>query len=120
MTIATDAHDATDAALVRQAAQGSEFAFRTLYRAYVKPVYWVAYSLLGDATEAEDATQETFVVAWRKLGGFELIGEHASAAAGMDLVIVVGRTHRTREPALLALAQVLPPDKFLGVVLVGS
>jgi hypothetical protein len=54
------------------------------------------------------------------LTGFELIGEHASAAAGMDLVIVVARTHRTREPALLALAQVLPPDKFLGVVLVGS
>ena len=54
------------------------------------------------------------------LTGFELIGEHASAAAGMDLVVVVGRTHRTREPALLALAQVLPPDKFLGVLLVGS
>jgi hypothetical protein len=54
------------------------------------------------------------------LTGFELIGEHASAAAGMDLVVVVGRTHRTREPALLALAQVLPADKFLGVLLVGS
>ncbi len=54
------------------------------------------------------------------LTGFELIGEHASAAAGMDLVIVVGRTHRTREAELLALAQVLPADKFLGVLLVGS
>jgi hypothetical protein len=54
------------------------------------------------------------------LTGFELIGEHASAAAGMDAVIVVGRTHRTREQAILALAQVLPADKFLGVLLVGS
>jgi hypothetical protein len=54
------------------------------------------------------------------LTGFELIGEHASAAAGMDAVVVVGRTHRTREQALLALAQVLPADKFLGVLLVGS
>ena len=75
VTIAADAHGATDAALVRQAAEGSEFAFRTLYRAYVKPVYWIAHSLLGDATEAEDATQETFVVAWRKLGDLELMGE---------------------------------------------
>jgi hypothetical protein len=54
------------------------------------------------------------------LTGFELIGEHASAAAGMDRVVVVGRTHATREPALLALAQVLPAETFLGVLLVGS
>lgn len=54
------------------------------------------------------------------LTGFELIGEHASAAAGMDAVVVVASTHRTREPAVLELAKVLPPDKFLGVMLVGS
>lgn len=54
------------------------------------------------------------------LTGFELIGEHASAAAGMDAVVVVASTHRTREPAVLSLAKVLPPDKFLGVMLVGS
>lgn len=54
------------------------------------------------------------------LTGFELIGEHASAAAGMDGVVVVATTHRTREPAVLGLAKVLPPDKFLGVMLVGS
>ncbi|MEZ4362104.1 MAG: hypothetical protein R3B48_18090 [Kofleriaceae bacterium] len=54
------------------------------------------------------------------LTGFELIGEHVSAAAGMDRVVVVARTHHTREPAVLGLAQVLPADKFLGVLLVGS
>jgi hypothetical protein len=54
------------------------------------------------------------------LTGFELIGEHASAAAGMDAVVIVCRTHRTREPAVLALAQELAADKFLGVLLVGS
>ncbi len=54
------------------------------------------------------------------LTGFELIGEHASAAAGMDSVIVVGTTHRTREPEVLGLAKVLPSEKFLGVLLVGS
>ena len=54
------------------------------------------------------------------LTGFELIGEHASAAAGMDAVVVVATTHRTREPAVLGLAKVLPEEKFLGVLLVGS
>lgn len=64
-----------DAALVVQAAGGSDSAFRALYRAYVRPVYWVAYGLVGNASDAEDVTQETFLVAWRKLRGLELAGE---------------------------------------------
>jgi RNA polymerase sigma-70 factor (ECF subfamily) len=64
-----------DAALVAQAASGSEVAFRTLYRAYVRPVYWLAYGLVGNAADAEDVTQETFVVAWRKLPALELASE---------------------------------------------
>ena len=61
-----------DATLVAQAAGGSEHAFRALYRAYVRPVYWVAHRLVGNAHDAEDVTQETFLVAWRKLPGLEL------------------------------------------------
>lgn len=64
----------TDAELVAEAATGSEQAFRTLYRAYVRPVYWIAHGLLSDTADAEDITQETFVVAWRKLAGLELQG----------------------------------------------
>jgi RNA polymerase sigma factor (sigma-70 family) len=69
-TAATD-----DATLVAQAANGSEHAFRTLYRAYVRPVYWVAHRLVGNPTDAEDVTQETFLVAWRKLPGLQLAGD---------------------------------------------
>ena len=58
-----------------QAASGSEHAFRTLYRAYVRPVYWVAHRLVGNSTDAEDVTQETFLVAWRKLPGLQLAGD---------------------------------------------
>ncbi|MGN8026007.1 RNA polymerase sigma factor [Microbacterium sp. 22242] len=64
-----------DTALVARAASGSEHAFRTLYRAYARPVYWIAHGILGSAPDAEDVTQETFVVAWRKLPGLELAGE---------------------------------------------
>jgi len=67
--------EATDAALVRAASDGSEVAFRTLYRAYVRPVYWIAHGLVGNAADAEDVTQETFLAAWRKLHGFELTGD---------------------------------------------
>lgn len=63
-----------DADLVAAAAGGSEHAFQRLYRQYVRPVYWIAYGLLSNAADAEDVTQETFVVAWRKLAGLELQG----------------------------------------------
>ncbi|MBP9087105.1 MAG: hypothetical protein KBG15_13370 [Kofleriaceae bacterium] len=53
------------------------------------------------------------------LTGFELLGEHAAAAASMEAVVLVGRAHRSRERELLALAQSMPPERFLGVMLVG-
>jgi hypothetical protein len=53
------------------------------------------------------------------LTGFELLGEHASAAACMDAVALVGRAHHTRERELVELAQLMPHGRFLGVLLVG-
>ena len=53
------------------------------------------------------------------LTGFELLGEHASAAACMDAVALVGRAHDTREREVLELAALMPRGRFLGVMLVG-
>ncbi len=53
------------------------------------------------------------------LTGFELLGEHASAAACMDAVILVGRAHHTRERQVLAFRSEMPGNRFLGVLLVG-
>jgi hypothetical protein len=53
------------------------------------------------------------------LTGLELLGEHASAAACMDTVIVVARAHRTHEDHLRALRALMPEDRFLGVLLIG-
>lgn len=41
----------------------------------MKRVYWVAYATTGDQQLAEDLTQETFLVAWRKIPKFQLFGE---------------------------------------------
>ncbi len=65
----------TDAELVAAAAKGSEAAFRQLYRAYLRPVFWLAHGLVGTRADAEDVAQETFLAAWRKLPGFELAGD---------------------------------------------
>jgi RNA polymerase sigma factor (sigma-70 family) len=40
-------------------------AVRAVYRAYGRLVYTVAYGVLGDRSLSEEATQQTFVKAWR-------------------------------------------------------
>lgn len=63
--------------------------------------------------------QELFAHVLVDLTGFELLGEHATAAACMDSVALVGRAHRTRESQLRELAELMPDGRFLGVLLVG-
>lgn len=64
-----------DQELAARAATGDESAFRSLYRAHVRPVYWIAHGILNSPVDAEDVTQETFVTAWRKLPDLQLAGE---------------------------------------------
>lgn len=64
-----------DQQLAARAATGDESAFRDLYRANVRPVYWIAHGILNSPADAEDIVQETFVVAWRKLPNLQLAGE---------------------------------------------
>ncbi|GAB4538229.1 MAG: hypothetical protein Tsb0020_52480 [Haliangiales bacterium] len=53
------------------------------------------------------------------LTGFDLLGEHASAAACMDTTVLVGRAKKTREGQLLAMEKAMPKNRFMGVLLVG-
>ncbi|MGB4778790.1 RNA polymerase sigma factor [Microbacterium sp.] len=71
----SDTHARSDAELVAAAAAGSESAFRALYRAYIRPVFWIAHGLVGTRADAEDVAQETFMAAWRKLPELDLAGD---------------------------------------------
>lgn len=53
------------------------------------------------------------------LTGFDLLGEHASAAACMDAVVLVANAHQTREKHILRLLREVPESRFRGVLLVG-
>ena len=50
---------------------GDPDAVRTVYRAYSALVYAVAYKALGSRDLAEEATQQTFVKAWRAAATFD-------------------------------------------------
>ena len=56
-----------DTELLARAQVGDRLAFADLYDRHVRPVYWQAYSVLRDAGEAEEVTQDVFVTAWRKI-----------------------------------------------------
>jgi RNA polymerase sigma factor (sigma-70 family) len=58
---------ADDVELLARAQEGDRLAFADLYDRHVRPVYWQAYSVLHDASEAEEVTQDVFVTAWRKI-----------------------------------------------------
>jgi RNA polymerase sigma-70 factor, ECF subfamily len=59
-----------DLHLLHAAQRGDLFAFQALVERYQTPIYRVALRLLGNVGDAEDATQETFLAAWRALLGF--------------------------------------------------
>ena len=56
-----------DGELVRRARRGEERAFATLVQKYQRAAYAVAYSVTGRHEDAEDAAQESFLVALERL-----------------------------------------------------
>lgn len=60
-----------DRTAVQAALRGDQAAFADLVTRYQTAVYNMAYRMLGDATEAEDAAQEVFVRAWNQLHTFQ-------------------------------------------------
>lgn len=56
---------------LEQARRGDQQAFCRLVEVYQGPVYNLAYRMLGSASEAEDAAQETFVRVYTKLHTYQ-------------------------------------------------
>ena len=56
---------------VQRALAGETSAFSQLVEAYQKPVYNLAYRMLGNSVEAEDAAQETFIRAYTRLETYD-------------------------------------------------
>jgi RNA polymerase sigma-70 factor (ECF subfamily) len=60
----------TDAELVALARQGDHLAFGELVIRHQSAVYRAALAAVGSPAEAEDAAQDAFVLAYRRLGSF--------------------------------------------------
>lgn len=56
---------------VEAARKGDKAAFGRLVKAYQTPIYNLAYRMLHNESEAEEAAQETFIRAYRHLGSYD-------------------------------------------------
>jgi RNA polymerase sigma-70 factor, ECF subfamily len=67
----THAPRRTEAALLAAAQEGDQAAFRELIRPHHEPTRALCYRLLASPHDADDATQETLLRAWRALPRFD-------------------------------------------------
>ena len=58
---------ATEADLVRRAAHGDNAAFEVLVTVRADRAFRLARSILGNESDARDATQDAFIAVWREL-----------------------------------------------------
>lgn len=65
----------SDSELIKQCLEGDNIGFDALVKRYQKRVFGYCYKMLGDADQASDAAQESFVKAYHALGSFKLGAE---------------------------------------------
>ena len=73
----------TDAQLVRRCLNGKPEAFATLYQRHAVRVFRLLRQLCGNATEAEDLTQETFLAAYKALAAWRGEGAFGTWLCGI-------------------------------------
>lgn len=108
-----------DAAVAVRFREGDPDAVRVVYRQYGRLVFTVALRALGDRDLAEEATQQTFVQAWRSAQSFDVardLGPWLATIARRVAIDVHRRERRrshdslddstVRDPALLTQTQI--------------
>jgi len=70
-TLQETAEAAEEAALIARIAGGERHLYGALVDRYQRRLWWSCLRMLGDADEADEVVQESFVRAWERLGGFD-------------------------------------------------
>jgi RNA polymerase sigma-70 factor, ECF subfamily len=88
----------TDIATVAMARDGDSEAFRTLVERHSRAVYRLAHRMTGNASDAEDVVQETFLKAYKQLGRFESRANFGTwlhrIAVNCSIDLIRSRPHR--------------------------
>jgi RNA polymerase sigma-70 factor, ECF subfamily len=93
-----------DAELVARARDGSGAAFAAIMRENNRRLYRIARSILKDDAEAEDALQESYLLAFRNLNGFRGTAKLSTWLARIVVNESLGRLRRRAAAASLHAA----------------
>jgi len=91
--------DTEVASWVRQARDGDLDAFERIYGKYRRRIYGLCLRMAGDATTAEELTQDSFVRAWQKLHLYEPTWSFGSWLYKVSVNVVLSDRRASRRRA---------------------
>jgi RNA polymerase sigma-70 factor (ECF subfamily) len=84
--------------IIRQAQEGNAAAFEQLYRRYTSRVYFLGIRMLKNDSEAEDLTQEAFLLLFRKIHTFRGEAKFSTWLHRLAFNLVLMRFRKKRYP----------------------
>ncbi len=101
---------------VERAQQADTAAFESLYRLHVDRVYGLCLRMTGNASEAEDCTQEAFIQAWNKLSKFRGDSAFGTWIHRIAVNSVLGRMRKSRRELdrIQAVTDISPVPETVG------
>ena len=97
---------------LEEARRGDKSAFGQLIEAYQGPVYNLAYRMLGNSGEAEEAAQEAFIRAYTRLDSYDPAHKFSTWLLSITSNYCIDQI-RKRRAILLSLDEPLPPHPAL-------
>ena len=97
---------------LEKARRGDKQAFGQLIEAYQGPVYNLAYRMLGNAGEAEEAAQEAFIRAYTRLASYDPAHKFSTWLLSITSNFCIDQI-RKRRAVLLSIDEPLPPHPAL-------
>lgn len=97
---------------LEQARRGDKVAFGQLITAYQTPVYNMAYRMLNNVDEAEEAAQEAFIRAYTRLASYDPQHKFSTWLLSITSNYCIDQI-RKRRGIILSLDEPLPPHPAL-------
>jgi RNA polymerase sigma-70 factor, ECF subfamily len=99
----------SEAQWLAKAVQGDSMAFTTLVETYQRPVYNLCYRMLGNAEDAEDAAQETFLRAYKSLRRYDPVRPFATWLLSIAAHYCIDQLRR-KDLAVTSIDDLAVPD----------
>src|ERR671914_84863 len=103
----------TDEELVARSKTGDTESFNQLVKRWERPIFALAYRTLGREEDARDVTQETFLRAFRALGGFKSDAKFSSWLYRIALNLCRDSMRKDRRTPVVAVPEGVEVEQLI-------